>query len=265
MVRPSERFSVWATALGLCLGLMLPAVPAVVRAETVSINIPADKTHRMVSVVVTKGLTSTAKLPTPALREARKRMLKDQPVTPDELRALADRADGLAALKYVRLLVESKTATPSDIAYYGMVAVSTGRVWPLPDVVDALRKLDPATEPAARVKAYAATLYPYAWAGNSLALDAVIDLNGPGKLFGEMSKATRDKIMAQGEKDKDGRVALRLALMLAQKPDRSPADVALAQHFLSVAQASDNLQVQATATTLADVLKNNDTPMVAKE
>jgi hypothetical protein len=193
-------------------------------------------------------------------------MLADKPVTPDELRQLADLGDGLAAQKYDRYLVENiATSTASDIAYYGTIALGTGRVWALPAVVDALRRVDPATEPEARKKAYAAVLYPYAWAGNSLALDAIIDLNGKDKLFGEMSKATQDKIAKQGEKAGDGRVALRLALTLLQKPERSKADVALAQHFLKLAQASDNLQVQATANNLTNLLASNGTLMTVQE
>lgn len=255
------RSAASALALILCVGLAGSTF-----AQAISMNIPADKTHRQVAVVVTKGLTSTKKLPTPELRDARKRMLADKNVTPLELRALADQGDGLAAQKYQRYLVDnSATSTASDIAYYGTVALGTGRVWALPAVVDALRRVDPATEPAERKKAYVAVLYPYAWAGNSLALDAIIDLNGTGKLFGEMSKATQDRIVAQGEKAGDGRVALRLAIALVQKPNRSKADVALAQHFLKRAQASDNLQVQATADNLATLLASDGTLMAVKE
>lgn len=250
-----------ATALVLVFALVGGS-----HAQAISMNIPPDKTHRQIAVVVTKGLTSTKKLPTPELKDARKRMLAGKDVTPDELRALADHGDGLAAQKYERYLSDNAaTSTASDIAYYGTIALGTGRVWALPAVVDALRKIDPATEPEARKKAYAAVLYPYAWAGNSLALDAIIDLNGKDKLFGEMSKATQDKIAAQGEKAGDGRVALRLAIALLQKPERSKADLALAQHFLKLAQASDNVQVQATATNLITLLASNGTLMAVKE
>ena len=131
--------------------------------------------------------------------------------------------------------------------------------------MEALHRVDPATEPEARKKAYVAVLYPYAWAGNSLALDAVIDLNGTGKLFGEMSKATQNRIALQGEKTGDGRVSLQLAIALLQKPDRSKADVALAQHFLKLAQASDNLQVQATANNLVTLLASDGTLMAVKK
>jgi len=217
---------------------------------------PPDAAHAQVSVVVTKGLTRTAKLPTPALREARQAMIDGKEITPDALKALADHWDGLAAQKYVRyLLAEVPDATASDIAYYGTIAISTGRVWTLPQVVDALKRIAPATEPPARIKAYFAMLYPHAWAGNSLALDAVIDLNGAGKLFGPMSAATQKRILEQGEKGGDGRIPLRLALVLLQKPDRTEADTELAKHYLTLAEAASNLVVRTTAADLLGLIE----------
>ena len=239
-------------SLALIVGLGMAAQAP---ADTIQLNIPPDTEHRQISVVVTRGLTSTTKLRSPALRDARRRMMAGEDLKPEELQALADHWDGLAALKYERYLKASVAdASASDIAWYGTIAVSTGRVWPLPDVVDALRELDPATEPALRKKAYVAMLYPHAWAGNSLAIDAVIDLNGEGKLFGPMSAATEKRIMAEGDKIGDGRVALHLALVLIQKPDRTQADVEMAQHYLKTAQASDNIEVKTTAANLASLL-----------
>ncbi len=263
MAKSSLTYRTAALALALVLGMGLGSGAI---AQAISMNIPPDKTHRQVAVIVTKGLTSTKKLPTPELKDARKRMLAGKDVTPDELRALSDNGDGLAAQKYERFLVSTMaTSTASDIAYYGSIALGDGRVWALPAVVDALRHLDPATEPAERKKAYAAVLFPYAWAGNALALDAIIDLSGKDQLLGEMSKVTQDRIAAQGEKAGDGRVALRLAIALMQKPERSKADVGLAQHFLKRAQASDNLQVQATANNLSSLLASDGTLMAAKK
>jgi len=171
-------------------------------------------------------------------------------VTDADLRALADQGDGLAAQKYVSRLMLQGGASPSDIAYYATVAISTGRVWTLPEAVDAMRLLDPETEPAARKKAYVAMLYPHAWAGNSLALDAVIDLNGEGKLFGPLSEATRQRILEQGDKNGDGRAALRLALILLQKPELTADDQATLQDYLNRAKAVENLAVRTTALNL---------------
>ena len=220
-------------------------------AQTLPVAIPADTAHRDIKVVVTRGLTQTKSLTSPALRAARKAMLADKAISDANLRALADHADGLAALKYFHILqTQAPAAAASDIAYYGTVAVSTGRVWPLQATVDAMYTLDPATEPPKRIKAYLAMLYPYAWAGNSVAMDTLIDMNGEGRLFGPMSDATRAKVVAQATKAGDGRALLRMALALMQNPDPSDKDRALIQDYLERASKGNNLAVKATATNL---------------
>ena len=244
-------------ALGLAFGASAQ--------DLISMPIPPDTAHAQVSEVVNKGLTRTAKLPTPALRDARLAMIAGKEITPEALKTLADHWDGLAAQKYVRyLLAEVPQASASDIAYYGAIAISTGRVWTLPQVIDAMKRIEPTTEPPARIKVYVAMLYGHAWAGNSLALDAVIDLNGAGKLFGPMSAATQKRILAQGEKVGDGRIPLRLALVLLQKPDRSTADTALATHYLTLAKAATNLEVSTTASNLLGLIESGGMQMAAK-
>ena len=234
--------------LALSLALLTSGIAA---AQTLPVAIPADLAHRTVSVVVTRGLTQTKSLTSPALRTARKAMLADKDISEANLRALADHADGLAALKYFHILqAQTPAAAASDIAYYGTVAVSTGRVWPLQQVVDAMYTLDPKTEPPKRIKAYLAMLYPYAWAGNSVAMDTLIDMNGEGKLFGAMSEATRAKVVAQATKAGDGRALLRMALALMQIADPSDKDRALIQDYLERASKANNLAVQATAINL---------------
>lgn len=233
----------------ILLALALPAA-----AQMLALPIPPAEGQNQISVKVTPGLTQTRKLPTAALRQARKDMLAGLDIGDDDLRALADQGDGLAALRYTRRLVASDAASASDIAYYGSLAVSTGRVWVLPDAVAAMARLDPETEPAERKKTYLAMLYPHAWAGNALALDAVIDLNGEGRLFGAMSEATRQKILEQGEKNGDGRAALRLALPLLHKQGRSATETAQLQDYLKRARAAGHLAVATTADTMLALL-----------
>jgi len=243
-------------------GWLVPA-RAQVPEQTIAMNVPPDLESSQISVKVTPGLTHTNRLPTKALRKARKDMVEGLEIPVADLRALADHGDGLAAQKYVRLLLaQVPEASASDIAYYGSIAVSTGRVWSLRDAVEAMSRLDPATEPAARKKTYVAMLYPHAWAGNSLALDAVIDLNGEGKLFGDLSEKTRQKILDQDAKNGDGRGALRLALILLQKPEKTAEDDALVRDYLGRALAGDNLAVRATAANLLEILKDDETAAV---
>ncbi len=263
-----NRFALIRVPLALAALVLISTLPAVAQqvaqpSRSLALPIPADKASRQISVVVDPGLTRTARLPTPELRAARKAMLDDQPVPEAMLRALADHRDSLAAQAYVRLLLaRGDAANPSDIAYYGTIAVSAGRVWSLGAVVDALAKLDPLTEPADRKKAYVAMLYPHAWAGNALALDAVIDLNGEGRLFGPLSEATRQKLLDQGDKKGDGRVPLRLALRLMQVSPRSAEQEAMLQDYLGRAAASGNLGVQTSVQNLRALAANPSTATV---
>lgn len=235
-----------APVLLLALALALPA-PAL-RAETALLPLPfpADPAARRISVTVDPGLTRTAALPTQALRQARRDLQADKPVSDGDLRALADRRDGLAAQAWVRRMVASGQGTPSDIAFYGSIAVASGRVWTLPETVDAMLALDPATEPKERVKTYMAMLYPHAWAGNALAQDALIALNGEGRLFGPMSDKTRARLLETDRKTGAGRVALQLAVAAL----RDPADPAFARTCLDQAAASPHLAIRTTAAAL---------------
>lgn len=237
----------------LAVCLLMAGLPAArsAGAQALPLAVPAEEATRRISVVVTPGLRHTTDLADPALRAARKEMLAGRPVSDAALRALADNQDGLAALKYVRrLMLQQPSASASDIAYYGSIAVSTGRVWPLADTLAAMRRLDPASEPKERLKLYLAMLYPHAWAGNTLALDAVIDLNGEGRLFGAMSQSTRERLLEHGRAAGDGRILLGLALNLLAQSERSPAEEALLAGYLAEAAAVDNLAIRTTAANL---------------
>lgn len=236
--------------------LLAAALPGIVAAESPSPQVPSlagssDPAARQISVTAQTGLTRTVDLPTESLQEARRDLLADLPLSDADLRALADHWDGLAALRYVRRLIDSQPhGSDSDIAYYGSIAVATGRIWPLADVTAALRRLDPVTEPPERIMVYADMLYAHAWAGNSLALDAVIDLNGEGRLFGPLSDATRARLLEIGDKRGDGRVALHMAMSLLQAPSLTEDQRRHARNYLNRAQGGNDLSVQTVAATL---------------
>lgn len=239
---------------GLAFGL-----PQQGRAEpagrTALLSIPPALERRQISVVVTPDLTETKKLKDPALREARRLMFTGATLPKAQLRALADEGDGLAAQKYARALAgKMPPGPPSDIAYYGSLAVNSGRVWSLPQTIEAMRQLDPDKEPKEHKRIYSEMLYAHAWAGNTLALDAIIDLNGEGRLFGPMSEATRQKVLDQGRKNGDGRAALRFAVALLQKPKIGAKDKATARSYLKEAAAAQDFAVSTTATNLLALL-----------
>lgn len=243
----STPFRRWALALLLLTPAALP-----LQAETTApalMPFPAPAAARQISVIVDKGLTRTASLPTEDLRQARRDLQADKVISDADLRTLADYRDGLAAQTYVRrlaLVAAPDAAMRSDIAFYASIAVASGRVWTLPEGVAAMLTLDPATEPADRVKTYMAMLYPHAWAGNALAQDALIALNGEGRLFGPMSAKTRARLLETARKAGDGRVALQLAVAAL----RDRADPVAARALLTEAQSSTQLAISTAAAAL---------------
>ncbi len=255
MIRRSGSARLFPVALTLTLALMAPAgqaqteVPASPGDARFALPFAADPARRQISVKVEPGLKSTRKLPTQELRNLRKAMLEGAEISPEGLRALAEFHDGLAAQRYVRYLL-AKGGSDSDIAFFGSIAVATGRVWTLPETIDAMLRLNPATEPPERVKMYMAMVYPHAWAGNSLALDAVALLNGPGLLFGEMSDRTRKQLNDAMQKAGDGRLELLMAMNLMRDPGRRVAAAAEIRDYLSRAAASPVPGIATTARAL---------------
>ena len=154
-----------------------------------------------------------------------------------------------------RLLTEDDMrAHASDIAYFGAIAVAAGRVWALPSMVRALAYLSPETEPKERVAKYIQVLYPHAWAGNTLALNAVIDFNGEGRLFGPLSNATRARIEQQLEALGDGQGELKLAVNILNTKELTESEKAAALAHLRRAAESEYLAVATTAANLIEQL-----------
>jgi hypothetical protein len=246
------------------VGVTAGVVTTAARAETAILALPvaADPASRQISVTVDPGLTRTRDLPTEDLRAARRALFEDPAtVAPDLLRALADRRDGLAALHYTRHLVATG-GSDSDIAYYGAIAATTGRVWTLRDAVGAMLRLDPATEPRDRIAVYMNMLYPHAWAGNTLALDAIMQLNGEGRLFGPLSDSTRTRILEQAAANGDGRIEMQMALSLLRDPASRAASADQIRDYLTRAQATYHPGVRAMATALLVQLETPaDTPL----
>ncbi|MFW2544245.1 hypothetical protein ACN2XU_16540 [Primorskyibacter sp. 2E107] len=221
------------------------------QAQTIPMPFSDDAETRQISVTVTPDRRSMRGLPADLIR-ARRAMHAKQDVPDDSLRRLADHGDGLAAQRYVRRLIAQGKAqsSASDVAYYSAVAVGAGRVWTLPDMIEAMRLLDPNSEPRDRIREYIKVLYAHAWAGNTLALDAVVVFNGRDKLFGALSDSTRKKILAQGEQNADGKVELRMATALLAQDAPSEAALERARGLLEKAYGSRHLGIRTTAENL---------------
>lgn len=234
-------------------GAALLIMGSTVQASSGTIPLPfgTDKEGRDVSVIVTEGRSTMVGL-SPALRDARTRMHAKQEVSDDELKELSKRGDGLAAFYYARRLVNRGELeyAASDVAYYSALAVGTGRVSQLPSMIKAMELLDPETEPKERLNKYSEVLYAHAWQGNTLALQAVIDFNSEDALFGPLSEKTRDRIIQEAAKVGDGRIELRMAVEILERPDVSEGDRERARTLLIQAEKSSHLGIATTAKNL---------------
>ncbi|MEQ8341899.1 MAG: hypothetical protein RID15_00355 [Marinovum algicola] len=211
------------------------------------LTLPAAPESRRIAVVVDRGITHTRQLPTAELRRLRKAMVGNRPLRDADLRRLAEAGDGLAALRMVkRLRPRGPAEHASDIAYYASIASGAGRQGLFDDFVAALYLLDPAREPKHRVSQFIRVLYPHAWAGNSLAQDALIALNGPGKLFGPMSEATRARIRQEG----GARMVLALAMKDLSRDDLDAAALTRVIGYLELAERTGDLPVRTMAQSL---------------
>jgi len=242
--------------LFLCLCVFC-ATPAV--AQNMPLPFSSDIESARISVTVIPQRRNMKGLP-PSLISAREQMHAHQPISDANLIKLSEAGYGLAAQIYVRRLISTGAAAhvPSDVAYYSAIAVATGRVWTLPDMIEAMKRLNPASEPQARLRKYIQVLYPYAWAGNALALDAVVEFNGEGKLFGALSDSTRDRILEQSQRNGDGRVVLRLAVALLEQPDLTRRQQNQAKALLRRAQTSSHLGIRTSAQNLMVLVDKTD-------
>lgn len=211
-----------------------------------SLVLPASPESRRISVAVDRGITHTNQLPA-ALQPLRKAMVGGRTVSVANLRRLADRKDSLAALKLVKLMRSGAApGTTSDMAFYSAVAAGAGRKGMLDDMIGALYELDPATEPRARLSHYIRVLYGHAWAGNTMAQDAMIALNGEGRLFGPMGDATRARIVSAG----GPRLVLSLAIKDLARDDLSTGDLTRVIGYLDNVQRNGDIALQAMAASL---------------
>lgn len=201
-----------------------------------SLVLPAPPESRKITVVVDRGITHTRQLRSPHLRYLRKQMVGKAAMAEADLRKLADAKDSLAALKMVKLLrTRDLRKNASDMAFYASIAAGAGRKGMLKDFIEALYLLDPKTEPKARISQYIRILYGHAWAGNTMAQDAMIALNGPGQLFGPMGVGTRERIVAQAA-DNHGRLVLSLAITDLGREGLTAGDLTRVIGYLTLAE-----------------------------
>lgn len=210
----------------------------------------APAATRKISVVVDKGITRTRQLPV-SLRPLRKAMIANRPLSEGDLRKLAERGDGLAALRYTKLLLDRGLAqNATGVAYFGAIAAGAGRISVLDDMIEALHLLQPGDLGPEELGRAIRTLYGHAWAGNTMALAALLDLNGKDRLLGEMSEKTRLRLLETGQRLADGRIELHMAMKLLAGGNRDKPTLTRADGYLLRAERMGDVTIKTMAANL---------------
>lgn len=158
-------------------------------------------------------VTETRDLPTWHLQKARRRMLAGQNISYDDMRALADLGDGLAAFRYAnRLLDLDRPDVLSAAALYYATAAMTGRdyaIWPL---IRLLRR-DDIEYSDVRLRHLENVLRTLAESGNDSAATALMKFYESGHPFGPRTAEAAD-MQRERASAGDAEAALDLVMQL---------------------------------------------------
>ncbi len=210
----------------------------------------ADPEAKRISVELAPGLQSTRQLPW-RLQQARRRLIDGGSVSLTDLRRIADYGDGFAAYRFAERLMKTGNPDLADDAahYYGMAAATgrAGAIFGMVQAIDAIEDFD--AVPPRRMDVIRDILLAYARAGNSRAIDAVLQYHLAGKPFGSFGGDV-ERLVLNGSGDGAAGVSLQLATALLQKPDPTRAELERARDYLELAQASDSMRMTLIAGNL---------------
>jgi hypothetical protein len=195
----------------------------------------------------------TRQLPTWELQSARKRMIAGRRISFDQMRAIADAGDGLAAFRYAERLLElDDPALLDDAAHYFASAAHTGRDYAVAPLLRVL--VMPGIEISeARLKHIETALRRHALRGNAKATEALIGFYSTGTPFGLQPEAANElqQAVALGG-DPEAAIAMALRAMSDPATTLSDADI---EALLQVAVTSENLGQRTTAENILSLLQ----------
>ena len=213
-----------------------------------------------VDFVFDNKVTRTKDLPSAALQSARKRMVTGGRVSTNELRALADAGDGLAAFRYGKFLQTLvPPSAPGAAAHYFAIAAYTGRSFAVPPLAKLLVEEGSAYRPSLLTQSLNA-LTIQAISGNAEAATVLGRMYNDGVPFGRDLVQAQHYLALAGQSDPAAALALGIALL------SDPADAALshagARSALGLAASSGNLSARVTAENLLRLI---DTPSTLEQ
>lgn len=227
--------------LALSLALSLPAKSG-----------PLPSAPIRVDFVFDNKVTRTKDLPSRGLQAARKRMVSGGRVSINDLRALADAGDGLAAYRFAKLLqTASPPAKPGVAAHYYAISAYTGRSF----AVAPLAKLlidEGADYKASLLKQSLNALTIQAISGNAAASKLLGQMYSDGVPFGRDLTQAQHFLTLAGQSDPAA--ALKLGLALIADPADAALDHVGARAALGLAMQGSNLSAQITAQNLLRLL-----------
>ncbi len=215
-----------------------------------------------VDFVFDNKVTQTRDLPSLALQAARKSMVTGQNMSSDQLRALADAGDGLAAYRYAKVLQASaKPAKAGAAAHYYAIAAYTGRAFAVAPLVKLLVAEGDRYGPRLLTQCLNA-LTIQAKSGNARAAQALGQMYAKGTPFGQDLPQAQHFLAMAGQNDPAA--AMKLALALIADPADAALDHSGARAALKVAAKGTNLQARVTALNLLRLL-DTPAPLAAKD
>lgn len=212
-----------------------------------------------VDFVFDNAVRRTNDLPTAQLRAARRRMIAGETLRFDDLRALADAGDGLAAFRLARLMQDSATPdTTGTKAHYYAIAAYTGRDFAVPPLARLLAQ-EGAGYSTARLRHSLNAMTVQAISGNSIAATLLGQMYAEGVPFGK-DLAQAQYFLAMADGGGDPQAALQLGISLLSDPADIAADHAGARAALMLAGAGADLAVRVTAENLLRLIDPAPTP-----
>lgn len=194
-------------------------------------------------------VTETLDLPTWQLQQLRRRMLADQRISFDDMRALADHGDGLAAYRYAqRLVALDRPQLIGDAAHYYATAALTGRDYAIPPMVRLLQQPGLSLSQA-RASHIENALRGFALRGDAKAVKALMRFYASGEPFGDRPgevQALQIELAEAG--DADAARALLTAAISGKL--HAPLTDAQTETLFSSLEAAEDLGLRATAQNL---------------
>lgn len=194
----------------------------------------------------------TRDLPSMSLQSARKRMVGSGKVSLNELRALADAGDGLAAFRYAKALQEATPpAKAGAAAHYYAISAYTGRSFAVRPLGRLLLSEGAGYSPSL-LKQSLNALTIQAISGDADAAQLLGKMYSDGLPFGRDLGQAQHFLALAGQSDPGAALKLGIALM------SDPADAALdhvgARAALGLAADGPNLSARVTAENLLRLL-----------